>query len=117
MVPLPSGKAKKPGKPRLFAVPETGLEPALPLQEPGPQPGASANSSTPAHIAFMLVLRVNANLPPGYVDLFVRSRCDDVEGISAIHDTKRAHFFSIEHIIRPTIIASKVRFFVFQREK
>src|ERR1051325_6859594 len=29
-------------------VPETGLEPALPLQEPGPQPGASANSATPA---------------------------------------------------------------------
>ena len=74
-------------------MPETGLEPALPLQEPGPQPGASANSATPAHIAFMLVLRVNADLPPGYVDFFVRSRFDDVEGIAAIRDTKRAHFF------------------------
>ena len=29
-------------------VPETGLEPAL-LAQPGPQPGASANSATPAH--------------------------------------------------------------------
>ncbi len=36
-------------KPLSCKVPETGLEPALPLQQPGPQPGASANSATPAN--------------------------------------------------------------------
>ncbi len=50
----PAGKAKSLEKSRLFAVPETGLEPALPLQEPGPQPGASANSATPAYSALIL---------------------------------------------------------------
>jgi hypothetical protein len=29
-------------------VPKTGIEPALPLREPGPEPGASANSATSA---------------------------------------------------------------------
>src|SRR5476651_951722 len=39
-------------KPLCCLMPETGLEPALPLQEPGPQPGASANSATPAGCSY-----------------------------------------------------------------
>src|SRR5262245_29695945 len=36
------GAAGSPQLPALSLVPETGLEPALPMREPGPQPGASA---------------------------------------------------------------------------
>ena len=94
-------------------VPETGLEPALPLQEPGPQPGASANSATPAHTAFMLVLRVNADLPPGYVDFFVRSPFEDVEGIFAIRDTKRAQFSSLNLLYDPRFSLPRYVFSIF----
>ncbi len=44
-------------------MPETGLEPALPLQEPGPQPGASANSATPACFAFAFAFTRSLGLP------------------------------------------------------
>ena len=33
-------------KTRLFAVPKRGLEPPLPLREPGPEPGGSAKTSS-----------------------------------------------------------------------
>src|SRR5262249_28107002 len=43
-------RARTHGLPQILAlrVPETGIEPARPLRSPGPQPGASASSATPA---------------------------------------------------------------------
>ena len=38
--------------PFCFNVPKRGLEPPLPKREPGPEPGASANSATSAKVVF-----------------------------------------------------------------
>src|SRR5262245_2838156 len=53
LVPNGEGQTKKGLRhvdvnPFAASVPETGLEPARPMRSPGPQPGASANSATPA---------------------------------------------------------------------
>src|SRR5437870_2895279 len=71
-------------KPLCCIVPETGLEPALPLQEPGPQPGASANSATPARIASTKEINATAVCPPHKVSSSVWSRAAEIDGIAAM---------------------------------
>ena len=53
-------------RPKSFRIkmPETGLEPARPLRSPGPQPGASANSATPAGHPITLWTRRPENQVP-----------------------------------------------------
>ena len=108
----PHGPLRKEGftpsrrKPLCCIMPETGLEPALPLQEPGPQPGASANSATPAHIALILGLRSTVDCPPGYdkipdsVSLCRACQWNPKCTHETQSGTKRSPLFSVINILR-----------------
>src|SRR5262249_18612871 len=50
-------------KPLKEKVPKRGLEPPLPLREPGPEPGASASSATSADILVAFQSNTNRRFP------------------------------------------------------
>src|SRR5262249_25702614 len=72
--------------PSCFNMPETGLEPALVKPQPGPQPGASANSATPARSAIPYLMRMLPRKSSPNPPRLARKKVREAEGDFGLPD-------------------------------